>query len=81
MLILSEGGGSEPFNLTRIEWMVGELEKQDDIVNKVDSWYSGFKSHYEANFRPAMGNRSLHQLSWPEVKVLSTESTELDSYP
>ena len=68
VLILSEGGGAEPFNVSRIEWMVEELAKQEDIINKVDSWYSVFKSHYQANFQPTMGNRSLSQLTWPEVK-------------
>ena len=69
VLVISEGGRDEPWlNLTSIDWMVGQLEEQEDIISRVDSWYTGFREHYQANFQPNFENRSLDQLTWSEVK-------------
>ena len=69
VLVISEGGRDEPWlNLTSIDWMVGQLEEQGDIITRVDSWYTGFREHYQANFQPNFENRSLDQLTWSEVK-------------
>ena len=51
-------GNFNNMNLSKFEWLVNELENQDDIVTKVDSWYSVYKEYYQNNFQDVGSNQS-----------------------
>ena len=51
-------GNFNNMNLSKFEWLVNELENQDDIVTKVDSWYSMYKEYYQNNFQHEVSNKS-----------------------
>jgi len=53
-----ETGNLKNMNFTKFEWLVNELEKQEDIVTNVDFWYSKYKKYYQNNFQDYNANTS-----------------------
>ena len=45
-------------NFTKFEWLINELENQEDIVTNVDFWYSKYKKYYQNNFEDYTANTS-----------------------
>lgn len=49
VLIISEGGG-KPLELDKFDKFTSQLQEQDDVIAKIDSWYLTFKSYHSITF-------------------------------
>lgn len=69
VLLIFEGNGTGPMDLTSIDRLTRSLQNQTDIVTKFSSWYLDLDDYNTRYFSSAVNDNSssLLSLGWPEV--------------